>query len=141
MHWPLDIVHWIALRALLCGRDALTGGTGGIGMHWWQGHLRWQVVIHTAALPQGHWGVGPQPCAMSQDSAARGNTGRRPPSESLPLDSLGESMAEYVTKQLGKGAAVLNLGSYATIKLGHNACPKSLLGMLGFAPVLVLLGP
>ena len=102
--------------------------------------MRWQAVIHTATLPQGHWGVGPKPCAMAQGSATRGNKGRRPPGESLPLDSLGESMAEYVTKQLGKGAVVFNLGSYATIKLGHSACPV-VAGHAWFAPVFALLGP
>jgi hypothetical protein len=50
-------------------------------------------------------------------------------------------MAECVTKQLGKGAVALHLGSYATIKLGHSACPKSLLGMRGLLQLWLSLAP
>ena len=44
-----------------------------------------------------------------------------------------------MAKRLAKGAVVFGFGSYATIKLGHSACPKSLLGMLGLLQLMFTL--
>ena len=78
---------------------------------------------------------------MALEECPRGNKGRRPPSEHLPYDSLGESMEEYVAKRLAQGAVVFGFCSYATMTLGHSECPKSLLGMLGLLQLMFTLAP
>ena len=50
-------------------------------------------------------------------------------------------MEEYVAKRLAKGAMVFGFGSYATIKLTHSACPKSLLCMLDLLELMFTLAP
>ena len=52
------------------------------------------------------------------------------------IHCMGESTEEYVAKRLAQGAVVFGFGSYATMKLGHSACPKSLLGMLGLLQLI-----
>jgi hypothetical protein len=67
---------------------------------------------------------------MALVDGPRGQKGRRPACEHLPIDSVAQVMEEYVANQMAKGEVVFAFGSFATINLGHSACPKSLLGML-----------
>ena len=78
---------------------------------------------------------------MALEDGPRGQKGRRPPGEHLPIDSLGEVMEEIVASQIAKGAVVFALGSHASINLGHSACPKSLLGMLGLLKLMFTMAP
>ena len=78
---------------------------------------------------------------MAEDVGPRASKGKRPPGEHLPFDSLAGYLEEYVAKQLAKNALVFGLGSYATIKLGHSACPKSLLGMCVLLKLMFTLAP
>ena len=50
-------------------------------------------------------------------------------------------MEEYVTSQMAKGEVVFGLGSYATLKLGHSACPRSMLGMIVLLKLMFKLAP
>ena len=67
---------------------------------------------------------------MALKDGPRGQKGGRRVCEHLPIDSLAQVMEEYVASQMANGEVVFALGSYATLKLGHSACPKSMLGML-----------
>ena len=78
---------------------------------------------------------------MAFQECPRGSEGRRPPGERLPYDFVGERMEEYVAKRQAKCAMVFGLGAYATIKLGHRACPKSLLCMLDLLQIMFTLAP
>ena len=78
---------------------------------------------------------------MALEEWPRGSKGRRPPSEHLAYDSVGACMEEYVAKRLAKGAVVFGFGSYATMKLGHSACPKSLLCMIDLLQLMFTLAP
>ena len=78
---------------------------------------------------------------MALEEWPRGNKGRRPSCKLLAYDSLGHCVEEYVAKRLAKGAVVFGLGSYATIKLTHSACPKSLLCMLYLLQLMFTLAP
>jgi hypothetical protein len=50
-------------------------------------------------------------------------------------------MEEFVASQMAKGAVVFAVGSYASIKSGHSACPKSLLGMLVLLKLMFTMAP
>ena len=50
-------------------------------------------------------------------------------------------MEEYVVKRLAQGAVVFGFGSYASLKLAHSACPKSLLCMLAVLKLMFSLAP
>jgi hypothetical protein len=78
---------------------------------------------------------------MALKEGPRGQKGWRRVCEHLPIDSLAQVMEEYVASQMAKGEVVFALGSYATLKLGHSACPKSMLGRLVLLKLIFNLAP
>jgi len=78
---------------------------------------------------------------MALKDGPRGQKGGRRVCEHLPIDSLAQVMEEYVASQMAKGEVVFALGSYATLKLGHSACPRSMLGMIVLLKLMFKLAP
>ena len=78
---------------------------------------------------------------MALVDGPRGQKGRRPACEHLPIDSLAQVMEEYVASQMAKGEVVFAFGSYATFKLGHGACQQSMLGMLVLLKLMITVAP